>query len=238
MPIKALLFDSGFCLQNDLLIFNKTVNYIARWLQKQNVIKSTRTFKEAFFRIDSSVHSEQCWSHIFAEPIVINAVFEELNITKVPAERLIREWRNYQKTLFKPNYRFRAALKWAKAKALKTAIASNDRAERLHAIVDTHRVRELLDTIVVSEEVRVEKPDPRFFEIVLERLQVKGDEAIMFGDNPISDGACKELGIKFVQVTKYKPPYIMELGKEYGPDFVIDEVNKKNVQAAVKAFSE
>jgi len=85
--------------------------------------------------------------------------------------------------------------------------------------------------------VQVEKPDPRFFEIVLERLNVKGNEAIMFGDNPISDGACKELGIKFVQVTKYKPPYIMELGKEYEPDFVIREVNKKNVRAVVKAFS-
>ncbi len=144
MPIKALLFDSGFCLQNDLLILNKTVNYIAKWLQQQNAIKSAKAFKETFFRIDSSVHSEQCWSHVFAEPIVINAVFEELNITKVPEEQLIREWRNYQKTLFKPNLRFRAALKWAKAKALKTAIASNDRAERLHAIVDAHRARELL----------------------------------------------------------------------------------------------
>ncbi|MCD6247447.1 MAG: HAD hydrolase-like protein [Candidatus Diapherotrites archaeon] len=238
MPIKALLFDSGFCLQNDPLIFNKTVNYIAKWLQKQDAIKSAKAFKETFFRVDSSVHSEQCWSHIFAEPIVINAVFEELNITKVLTKQLIREWRKYQKTLFKPNPRFRAALKWAKAKALKTAIASNDRAERLHAIVDVHRVRELLDAIVVSEEVRVEKPDLRFFEIVLERLQVKGNEAIMFGDNPISDGACKELGIKFVQVTKYKPPYTMELGKEYEPDFVINEVNKKNVRAVVKAFSE
>jgi HAD superfamily hydrolase (TIGR01509 family) len=238
MPIKALIFDSGFCLQNDLLIFNKTVNYIARWLKQRRAIKSAKVFKETFFRIDSSVHNEQCWSHIFAEPIVINAVFEELNITKVQAERLIREWRNYQKTLFKPNYRFRAALRWAKAKALKTAIASNDRAERLHAIVDAHKARELLDAIVVSEEVRVEKPRQEFFETVLKRLRVKGDEAVMFGDNPISDGACKELGIKFVQVAKYKPPYIVELGKEYEPDFIIDEVNKKNVQKAVQKFSE
>lgn len=237
MPIKALLFDSGFCLQNDLFIFNKTVNYAARRLKQQGAIRSIRAFKETFFKIDSNTHDENCWSHVFAEPIVIDAVFKELNIVNVKPERLIREWRNYQKTLFKPNKRFGAALRWAKSKGLKTAIASNDRAERLHAIVEAHKVKKLLDAIVVSEEVRVEKPELKFFEITLKRLCVRGDEAIMFGDNPISDGACKELGIKFVQVTKYRPPYIMELGKEYEPDLVINEVNKKNVQLAVRAFS-
>ena len=175
---------------------------------------------------------------MFAEPIVMDAVFKELKITKLKPEQAIKVWRNYQKSILPSNPRVKSALTWAKSQGLKTAILSNDRAERLYALIRSHNVQNLLDAVVVSEEVRVEKPCTKIFKICLKRLRTKGKEAIMFGDNPVSDGACKKLGMKFVLVTKYKAPFSWERGKAYKPDFIIKEVNKKNVQLAVKALSD
>jgi len=41
--------------------------------------------------------------------------------------------------------------------------------------------------IVTSEEAGAEKPEPRIFELALERLGVKAGEAVFIGDNPAGD---------------------------------------------------
>lgn len=43
------------------------------------------------------------------------------------------------------------------------------------------------DVLVVSEEAGVSKPDPRIFEIALERLQCRAEEAVMVGDSWSAD---------------------------------------------------
>ena len=44
-----------------------------------------------------------------------------------------------------------------------------------------------IDALVVSEEAGVSKPDPRIFEIALERLDCRSDEAVMVGDSWAAD---------------------------------------------------
>lgn len=43
------------------------------------------------------------------------------------------------------------------------------------------------DTIIVSEEVNIKKPDPRIFQFALDQLRVNAEEAIYIGDHPIND---------------------------------------------------
>jgi putative hydrolase of the HAD superfamily len=51
-----------------------------------------------------------------------------------------------------------------------------------HCGLDPH-----IDALVVSEEAGVSKPDPRIFEIALERLGVRAEEAVMLGDSWAAD---------------------------------------------------
>ncbi|MEZ0358861.1 HAD family hydrolase [Mycobacterium sp. SA01] len=56
------------------------------------------------------------------------------------------------------------------------------------------------DEFVLSFEVGAVKPDPRIFEIALQRLGVAADEAVMVGDSEENDGAARQLGCDFILV--------------------------------------
>jgi putative hydrolase of the HAD superfamily len=44
-----------------------------------------------------------------------------------------------------------------------------------------------VDVLIASEEAGVSKPDPRIFEIALERLEATADRAVMVGDSWAND---------------------------------------------------
>ena len=57
----------------------------------------------------------------------------------------------------------------------------------------------LIETVVVSEEVGVSKPDPAIFHVALERLQCSAEEAVMVGDSWAADIAgARAAGIRAV----------------------------------------
>lgn len=56
------------------------------------------------------------------------------------------------------------------------------------------------DEFVLSFEVGAVKPDPRIFEIALQRLGVGAEEAVMVGDSEENDGAARTVGCDFILV--------------------------------------
>ena len=52
------------------------------------------------------------------------------------------------------------------------------------------------DEFVLSFEVGAVKPDPRIFEIALERLGVDASEAVMVGDSEEADGGARGTGLR------------------------------------------
>jgi putative hydrolase of the HAD superfamily len=67
----------------------------------------------------------------------------------------------------------------------KIALISNIRTQSLENVRE--RLREValdgfFDEIILAGEVDIHKPDPRIFEIVLDRLEVNPEEAVMVGD--------------------------------------------------------
>ena len=54
---------------------------------------------------------------------------------------------------------------------------------------------------------------------------------VMFGDNDISDGAGKELGIFFVLVTTYRNKgWVWEKGANYKPDYMMQRISRKSIK--------
>lgn len=67
--------------------------------------------------------------------------------------------------------------------AIVTNNATAEQIEKLHALNIAH----FFDTIVISEDVGVTKPDKRIFEIALERLGARPTEVVMVGDSLSAD---------------------------------------------------
>jgi HAD superfamily hydrolase (TIGR01549 family) len=62
----------------------------------------------------------------------------------------------------------------------------------------------IFDHIVTSEEVGVEKPDPKIYEFTLRKIGVSADQAVMIGDQPAGDiiGA-KQAGLMTIHTTEF-----------------------------------
>ena len=66
----------------------------------------------------------------------------------------------------------------------------------------------LVDFVVISGEVGIEKPDPRIFELALARAGTTADEAVVIGDAPEYDIAgARAAGIRSIWVNRRKQPW-------------------------------
>lgn len=88
-----------------------------------------------------------------------------------------------------------------------TALLSNIHFD-LRPELEEQGILDLFDSVVLSYEHGIQKPDPSLFQLALDELRVEPTEALMVGDNPTNDGGGAELGI----TTLILPPQ-----KEFGP---------------------
>ncbi|PFG05144.1 HAD-IA family hydrolase [Bacillus sp. es.034] len=70
---------------------------------------------------------------------------------------------------------------------MKVAIITNGTIHRQKAKIVNTGLHEYFDVILISEEVGLEKPDPRIFHLALNKLQVQPEDALFVGDNLVKD---------------------------------------------------
>ena len=93
---------------------------------------------------------------------------------------------------------------------VRVGVISNNLIEETREKLVFCELAPLVDTVVVSGDEGISKPDPRIFAIALDRLGVAREEAVMFGDSWAADiiGAARA-GIRpvwFNPIRKAKPP--------------------------------
>ena len=76
-----------------------------------------------------------------------------------------------------------AALLMKVRERAKVGIVSNNLLEEQQDKLRCCELDQYVDVLVVSEEAGISKPDPRIFEIVLDRLRCRPQEAVMIGDS-------------------------------------------------------
>jgi putative hydrolase of the HAD superfamily len=82
-----------------------------------------------------------------------------------------------------------ATLKTLRDKGIKLGIITNGPSVWQRRKIDAVGIAPLFDTIVISGNEGVEKPDPRIFELATQRLGVLAAESIFVGDHPEADVA-------------------------------------------------
>jgi HAD superfamily hydrolase (TIGR01509 family) len=92
-------------------------------------------------------------------------------------------------------------LRAVRASGIKIAIVSNC-SEHTRDLLEADGVAALADTLVLSYEVGVEKPEPEIYYYALDRLGVSAGRALFVDDQPSYCAAAAALGITAVQIVR------------------------------------
>lgn len=83
----------------------------------------------------------------------------------------------------------------------KTALLSNAWDDVRPNVIEKWNLLPLFDSAVFSSEVRLAKPDPRIYQLVVDRLEVKPAEAVFVDDFPDNVEAARRAGLYSIQFT-------------------------------------
>jgi glucose-1-phosphatase len=79
-----------------------------------------------------------------------------------------------------------------------TALLSNAWDNLRTFLVDTWKIADAFDEILISAEVGLAKPDPRIFRLILQRLQLKAQQAVFVDDFIQNIEAARKIGLHTV----------------------------------------
>lgn len=68
----------------------------------------------------------------------------------------------------------------------------------MRAYLEREKLIDLFDTVVISAEARVMKPEARIYSLALEQAKVKAEEALFVDDVQANLDACQQIGMKGV----------------------------------------
>jgi epoxide hydrolase-like predicted phosphatase len=81
----------------------------------------------------------------------------------------------------------------------RTGILSNAGSDARRLFTDVFGFDRLVDTMIISAEEGVAKPDERIYHLALDRLGVKADEVVFVDDMAVNVTAACQLGIQAIQ---------------------------------------
>jgi len=114
--------------------------------------------------------------------------------------------------------------------AYKVAIIANDEdGVSARNVINNSGLKDYFDTILISGEVGIEKPDSRIFEVALKSLGVKAKNAVMVGnriDTDIVGANRSEMTSVWFKWNNRYPASIST--KEEEPDFTISNLSELN----------
>lgn len=236
-PVKACAFDLGNTLINDTQLARDAVVDMSEWLLNKSLIQSKEAFRATFERINHNT-KQPFISHTFGELDFFEKTFDELAVNAVSAEAALGKYREILMQKIHPDRDVFDAFQLLKQHNIRIALLSNERVVRVDSYLEKTHLRHFFDTIIVSESIGFEKPDLRIFQEALNRLNIKGEEMVMFGDNEIADGAGKKLGIFFVLVTAYMTKdWIWEKGSPHTPDYIMEKITPKDMAAFLNSIA-
>lgn len=121
------------------------------------------------------------------------------------------EWTPYPDT--------EAVLKGVSGKGIKVGVLSNI-AFDIRPAFTARGLQEHVDAFVLSFEEGAIKPDPLIFTVLLDRLGVPPENALMVGDSEEADGGARALGCRFALVdplpTAQRPDGLLTALREHG----------------------
>lgn len=207
MRITAILFDVGDTL-HDLTSYTRIARKISieklvdQGVPIADVSKSQRLFEEIIRR-----HTKPHADRFFLEVDFFKKLFAEMDV-KVDVRLLnfaLVIYRDILRSLITPSAVVISTLSALKGKGYKLGLVTDGSLDSTYEILLRLGITEFFDVIVVSEDVGVEKPDPKIFQEALIRLNARPSETMIVGDSLERDiKGGKQLGIVTVLMQRYQ----------------------------------
>lgn len=191
MKIAGVLFD----LYGTLFTYGNMSRAFSLWHQDL-----AKALKKLGVSTSGKQVGKRC-KHFFSEEIPENERFTEYetrlgilatlygkeppyNWIKHTAAVSMNRWQN----LIPVHPETRSLLKFLREKHCRVGVISNfQHAPHVRKVLRRHKLLQMLDTVIISGDVHVKKPDPKIFEIALERLGTRPEETLFVGDDPERD---------------------------------------------------
>ena len=213
MPeIRAISFDVGGTLIEPWPSVGDVYADIARELGNQglNPDDLNQRFVVAWKRVGGRAESKEDWA------AVVQLTFQECQLS-VAMDTLFEQlyarftepavWRVFDDVV--------PTLESLRSQGMRLAVASNWD-ERLRPLLDRLKLMGFFETVIVSCEVGVRKPERAFFGRVVDALQLSPEQVVHVGDSPEHDlTGASAAGLKAVGIRRSadepRPPWISTL---------------------------
>jgi HAD superfamily hydrolase (TIGR01549 family) len=183
MFYKSIIFDLDNTLYNYHHCHKTSISKAFNWLAIKYKINSN-DFEEIFNNISSSLKNEllnTASSH--NKSIYFKQLLENFN---VDLSGLVEINEVYWSTFFDTMICFdglKEFITWNKSLGIKIGILTDYETEFQIQKLDKLNLLNIVDCIVTSEEVGIEKPSIQMFQTILRKMNIRSDDAIMIGDN-------------------------------------------------------
>ena len=134
-----------------------------------------------------------------SKTVLLNSLFDKFPPTfRIPETEFREFWdSNFHKCFSKDEERVNTVIKLQKY--VKTAIITNGSVQSQRGKIKHTNLDKLFDIIIISDEVGVHKPDPKIFELALNKLNVLSESALYVGDRLEKDIlGCQNAGMRGV----------------------------------------
>jgi putative hydrolase of the HAD superfamily len=122
-----------------------------------------------------------------AKTVIYPALVKELGITGISADALLADYRSEYVRFTTPSPGALETLRAFRDHGLRTGIITNGSGALQNGKIDAIGIRPLLDCVLVSETVGLEKPDPAIFHRAASLLGIASSDCVFIGDNPALD---------------------------------------------------
>jgi len=180
MPeIKAVFFDlDGTLLDRNASLVKFIDDQYERYIKELSLIDKHHFIKR-FLELD---YRGYVW-----KDRVYSQLLQEMKITELMWEELLKDYLVNFKHSSVPFRNVQKVLETLHQMGIKLGLISNGKRQFQRDNLNALGIAGYFDTILISEEVGLRKPDPMIFQMGLDHLSVSAAESIFVGDHPEND---------------------------------------------------
>lgn len=210
--IKGVVFDIGDTLLETGTLMRAGIEYAAREVSAKGLISNPQKLIEVFFEVDERTvfpHISHLYSHaeIVAEALEMSGVITQNKFSlKTIACIFLAHYRDKVKSEVFPNKEISQLLEELKRLGIKLGVVSNGLLQDQIDVLERLKITDFFNSILISEELNIEKPEPKIFLISAEQLGLDKKSILYIGDNwetdvygPLNAGLQVSLCVQFTK---------------------------------------